>query len=222
MQSTTTEKVIDSLADTFCRHELPVTIKFDNGPQFKSTEFKEYCEWHGITDHKVTTKWTQANGEVEMQNRSLVERLQIAQAENKPWQAELRTYLTAYRSIPHSTTGRSPAELLCNRKVRGKISDLKIYHDYDQEVHDRDAEQKAKTKDYAGTQRRASHSIVEIGDEVLVQQGRTNKLSTAFNSTPFKVASKNANNLMIEIPTGKQYSRNTSHVKQYVNDPTPH
>ena len=84
MQSTTTEKVIDSLADIFCRHELPVTIKFDNGPQFKSTEFKEYCEWHGITDHKVTTKWTQANGEVEMQNRSLVERLQIAQAENKP------------------------------------------------------------------------------------------------------------------------------------------
>ena len=26
---------------------------------------------------------------------------------------------------------------------------------------------------------------------------------------------------MIESPTGKQYSRNTSHVKQYVNDPTP-
>ena len=26
---------------------------------------------------------------------------------------------------------------------------------------------------------------------------------------------------MIESPTGKQYSRNRSHVKQYVNDPTP-
>ena len=26
---------------------------------------------------------------------------------------------------------------------------------------------------------------------------------------------------MTERPTGKQYSRNTSHVKQYVNDPTP-
>lgn len=221
MQSTTTEKVIDRLADTFCRHGLPVTIKSDNGPQFKSIEFKEYCEQHGIMHHKVTAKWAQANGEVERQNRSLLKRLQIAQAEKKPWQAELRKYLTAYRSIPHSTTGRSPAELLFNRKVRGKIPDLRIEHVYDQEVHDRDAEQKAKTKDYADTQRSASHSSVEIGDEVLVQQDKTNKLSTAFNPTPFKVVSKNGNSLMIEGPTGKQYSRNTSHVKQYVNDPTP-
>ena len=49
MQSTTTEKVIERLADTFCRHGLPVTIKSDNGPQFKSIEFKEYCKQHGIT-----------------------------------------------------------------------------------------------------------------------------------------------------------------------------
>ena len=123
---------------------------------------------------------------MERQNWSLLKRLQIAQAENKPWQAESWKYLTAYRSIPHSTTGRSPAELLFNRKVRGKIPDLRIDHVYDQEVHDHDAEQKAKTKDYADTQRRASHSSVEIGDEVLVQQGKTNKLSTAFNPTPFQ------------------------------------
>ena len=32
MQSTTTEKVIDCLADIFCTHGLPVTIKSDNGP----------------------------------------------------------------------------------------------------------------------------------------------------------------------------------------------
>ena len=32
MQSTTTEKIIDHLADTFCRHGLPNTIKSDNGP----------------------------------------------------------------------------------------------------------------------------------------------------------------------------------------------
>ena len=35
MQSITTEKVIDRLADTFCRHGLLATIKCDNGQQFK-------------------------------------------------------------------------------------------------------------------------------------------------------------------------------------------
>ena len=155
---------------------------------------------------------------MERQNRSLLKRLQIAQAENKPWRAELRKYLTAYRSIP---TGRSPAELLFNRKFRGKIPDLSIDHAYDHELHDRDAEQKAKTKDYADTQRRASHSNVEAGDEVLVKQDKTNKLSTAFNPNPFKVISKSGNSLLIESPAGNQYSRNTSHVKRYITEGDP-
>ena len=69
-----------------------------------------------------------------------------------------------YRSIPHNTTGRSLAELLFNRKVKGKIPDLSIDHAYDHEVHDRDAEQKAKSKAYADIHRRASPSSIELGD----------------------------------------------------------
>ena len=80
------------------------------------------------------------------------------------------------------------------------------------EVHHRDSEQRAKTRDYADTQCRASHSSVEISDEVLVQQDKTNNLSTPFYPTPFKVVSKKGNSPMVGSPTGKQYSRNTSHV----------
>ena len=101
-----------------------------------------------------------------------------------------------------------------NRKFRGKIPDLSIDHAYDHE-------QKAKTKDYADTQRRASHSNVEAGDEVLVKQDKTNKLSTAFNPNPFKVISKSGNSLVIESPAGNQYSRNTSHVKRYITEGDP-
>ena len=46
----------------------------------------------------------------------------------------------------HSTTGRSPADLLFNQKVKGKIPDLNVDHAYDLEVHDGDTEQKAKRK----------------------------------------------------------------------------
>ena len=31
-------------------------------------ELREYCKQHGMTHHKVTAKWAQANGEVERQN----------------------------------------------------------------------------------------------------------------------------------------------------------
>ncbi|KAJ8411216.1 hypothetical protein AAFF_G00172220 [Aldrovandia affinis] len=40
LTSTTTEKVIDSLESIFSRHGLPVTLKSDNGPQFKSELFR--------------------------------------------------------------------------------------------------------------------------------------------------------------------------------------
>ena len=37
---------------------------------------------------------------------------------------ELNRFLLAYRSMPHSTTGKSPAELLFRRKLTTKMPDL--------------------------------------------------------------------------------------------------
>ncbi|XP_022806486.1 uncharacterized protein LOC111343565 [Stylophora pistillata] len=65
MTSTVTEKVIDNLEEMFSRHGLPLTIKSNNGPQFCSEEFREYCKQNGIVHIKTTPKWPQANGVVE-------------------------------------------------------------------------------------------------------------------------------------------------------------
>ena len=45
----------------------------------------------------------------------------------------------------------------------------------------------------------ASPPSIELGDEVLVQQDKTNKHGTTFN--PFKVISKTGNILVAESPT---------------------
>lgn len=63
-------------------------------------------DYQGIQHRKVTAKWPQANGEVERQNRSLLKRIQIAQAERKDWKKELNVYLASYRTLPHPTTGQ--------------------------------------------------------------------------------------------------------------------
>ena len=70
--------------------------------------------------------------------------------------------MTKYRGIDHVTTGRSPAELLFNRKIRGKLPELQFDHRSDLEVHDRDAEFKAKTKAYADEHRNAKPSDVQV------------------------------------------------------------
>ena len=89
----------------------------DNGPQFRFDVFERYVEDCGVEHRKATPLWPQANGEVDRQNRSLLKRMRIAQAERKEWKKELGKYLVAYRSSRHTTTGVSPAELLFGRKM---------------------------------------------------------------------------------------------------------
>lgn len=214
LTSTTTDKIIDSLENMFSRHGLPLTLKSDHGPQFKSDEFRDYCAEKGIEHLKTTPKWAQANGEVERQNSSLMKRIRIAQSAGLDWQKELRRYVTVYRSIAHSTTGKSPAELLFNRKMRGKLPELHpTFIDF--EVRDRDAEQKQQHKLYADDRRNAEYSEVAVGDKVLLKQEKVDKFSTNFNKTPHTVVHKHGNQVTVESPEGAQYSRNTTWVKKY-------
>ena len=71
-----------------------------------------------------------------------------------------------------------------NRKVKGKIPDLSIDQAYDHEVHDRDAEQKAKSNAYADIHCRASPSSIELGDKVLVQQDTQRDSALHSTQTP--------------------------------------
>jgi hypothetical protein len=111
----------------------------------------------GIYHHMNTPRWPQANGEVERQNRSLEKRLKIAHADGKNWKSELLTYVTAYRSVPHTVTGKSPAEIFFGRRVRTKLPEL-IHEFVDHELRDRDSEEKGKRNQYANQKRCAKES----------------------------------------------------------------
>lgn len=222
LTSTVTHKIIWSLEKIFARHGLPVTLKSDNGPQFRADEFKTFCANNGIEHMKVTARWAQANGEVERQNQSILKRIKIVQAEKQDWKREINTYLLSSRSTPHATTGVSPAELLFGRKLRTKLPDSNTMFQSSQapvdhqEVRDQDAENKGKGKLAVDDRRGARYSNIELGDKVLLRQERENKLTTPFNPTPHTVIQKTGNSLIVESPEGVQYSRNSSHAKKLI------
>lgn len=110
-----------------------------------------------------------------------MKRIRIAQAERLDWKKELRRYVTKYWGIDHATTGKSPAELLFNRKIKGKLTQLHADYRSDLETRDRNAEVKAKTKAYADKSMNARPSDVQVGDQVLVRQEKKDKLSTSFD-----------------------------------------
>ncbi|KAK3097548.1 hypothetical protein FSP39_010680 [Pinctada imbricata] len=218
MRKTTSDKIIDALEKMFLTHGLPYSITSDNGPQFISEEFATYVEENAIIHHRITPLWPQANGEVERQNRSLSKRIRIAQSESKDWKKELRKYLVAYRTTPHTTTGVSPSQMMFKRKIRTKLPE--IYGadiETDTDVRDRDAEEKGKGKLYADKRRNATESTVKVGDDVLLKQQKRDKFTTTFESEPYKVVDKRGNNITIESSTGVQYERNSSHVKPYLS-----
>ena len=196
-KSITTEKIVSLMSKMFVTHGLPCSLRTDNGPQFISDHFKGYLEKNGIEHRRTTPLWPQANGEIERQNRTILKRLRISQAEGRDWRSQMDDFLMMYRSTPHSTTGVSPAELLFGRKIRTKLPQLQEFT-CDDEVRDRDSERKEKGKMYADCKRNACENDIQKGDKVLLRQERDNKLSTPFKQVPFTVVQKNGNSVLVE------------------------
>ena len=216
LTSVTSASIIGSLERIFCTHGLPLSLKTDNGSQFTSEEFGTFLKTNSIQHRTSTPLWPQANGEVERQNRSLLKALKIAQAEKKNLRVEIRKFLTAYRTTPHSSTGVSPAKLLFNREIRSKIPELTGCEYTDSETRDRDAEMKQKRTDYADERRGAQENNLVPGDRVLMKQRKENKLSTTFEDTPYKVTNKYGNEVTVASPEGVSYKRNVTEVKKYL------
>ena len=71
---------------------------------------------------------------------------------------------------PHCMTGFAPAQLLFNRKVRNKLSQLTSNEqETNPEVLKNNKEAKVKMKAHADTQSKAKPSKIKIGDLVLAR-----------------------------------------------------
>lgn len=67
MTSITAKSTINRLDKMFVRLGYPRTITLDNGRQFVSEEFQQYCHIKGIHLNFTIPYWPQANGEIERQ-----------------------------------------------------------------------------------------------------------------------------------------------------------
>lgn len=120
--STTTSKTIEMLDETFARHGICDVIVSDNGPQFTSQAFQEFCKNEGIEHIRTAPYHPQSNGQAE----KFVDLLKtgLEKAEGNADQ-KLRKFLASYRSTPSYSLGmKSPAELF-NKSFKTKLDLLK-------------------------------------------------------------------------------------------------
>jgi transposase InsO family protein len=120
---TTSSDTIAVLRHIFITEGLPETIVTDNGPQFTSKEFQEFCTNHGIKHMTSPPFHPASNGEAERFVQSLKKGVEKNCAGGEPVKASLQLFLATYRCLPHPCLDwKSPAEILHGRQPRSLLS----------------------------------------------------------------------------------------------------
>nr|XP_023899446.1 uncharacterized protein LOC112011304 [Quercus suber] len=115
------------------RFGVPNTIISDNGLQFDSRAFRDFCGGLGIKNRYSTPSYPQGNDQAEAVNKVIVSGLKKRLEGTKGnWAEELPKVLWAYRTTPRRSTGETPFSLtygaeavipaevnLCSARVAG-------------------------------------------------------------------------------------------------------
>ena len=133
---------------------------------------------------------------------------------------ELNKFLLAYRSTPHSTTGKSPAELLFRRVLNTKMPELSGLDDEeadisDQGARDRDTQKKQANRDYVEKKFNVKERDVREGDLVLLEHKRQNKLSSSYEKEPYEVMTRYGDQVVLRSSNRGEYRRNMQHIKPF-------
>ena len=150
IQRTDAKEITEKLVTLFATLGKPLQIISDNGPQFTSQVFKDFCKEWGIVHRLVTPYHPQSNGEVERFFRTVMKIVKIAMAKQENWRVALEKFLLSYRTTPHTTTNVSPAEMLLGRNTTTKLPEVQRQDTVSEDVKRRDAEMKEKQRRHAG------------------------------------------------------------------------
>ena len=121
---TTTPRTLRQLDSVFADRGLPTIIVSDNGPQFTSQLFANHMKAKNIK-HVLTPPYHPAsNGFAEVAVGIMKNQLRkMDTSSSLPLlQEAVTSILFQYRSTPHTSTGRTPFELMESNKVRTTLS----------------------------------------------------------------------------------------------------
>ena len=110
-------KVISLLKEMFSEHGIPEVLHSDNGPQYASVQFANFCTSWGISHETSSPHYLQSNGFAKACVKSAKHALQQAKYSG----ADPHLALLALRATPINSKLPSPAELLYQRRLRTTI-----------------------------------------------------------------------------------------------------
>ena len=121
MKLTTARRTVNALRRIFATHGIPVRIVTDNGPQFVSKEFQDFCTANGI-QHTLSAPYHPAtNGEAERFVRTFKRNMKCRSKTSEDVETWVSRFLITYRTTPHSLTEMTPSQMLMGRRIRTRM-----------------------------------------------------------------------------------------------------
>ena len=100
----------------FATYELPTTLVSDNGPPFTSAEFEKFMKANGITHRRIPPYHPSSNRLADNMVRTVKQALSKCKiSANATLETHIARFLASYRNTRHTTTSKTPAELLLCR-----------------------------------------------------------------------------------------------------------
>ena len=159
MKNATSSGTIRYLRQLFAQFGIPETIVSNDGTQFTSADFKEFCRLNGIHHVQTAPYHPSSNGLTERAVQ--VVKQGISKQSTGTLNDQISWVLFQYRITPHSTTGVSPAELLMGRRLWSKLDLLKP--SIEQTVTNKQLQQKE------GHDRHCRHHTFKTGEKVFMK-----------------------------------------------------
>ena len=114
LSSTTSSATIRCLKRHLGRYGIPNCLRSDNGPQFSSEEFKQFCKEWGIKHVTSSPVYPASNGKAESAVKVAKEIIMKARkTKEDPWKMILE-----YRNIPTAGLNSSPVQRFFGRQTR--------------------------------------------------------------------------------------------------------
>ncbi|GBM33375.1 hypothetical protein AVEN_274293-1 [Araneus ventricosus] len=96
-----------------------MALHSDQGTNFNSTFFTEFCKLLGILKTRTTALHCESDSKVERFNRTILNHLSLFVSKNQSdWDTHLPLFLLGYRSADLEMTGFTPADMLFGRTLR--------------------------------------------------------------------------------------------------------
>lgn len=188
-QNVNSAKIIEFLQNIFTVFGYCTKLTTDNGPQFISHDFREFLKSVGIVHIRSSLYNPQSNGVVERVNKNLKKLIDTTEFSNfSELQKVVDNYVLNYNTTVHSTTGKSPCDVMFSFSAKSKLNIVKCDSEYSTKTDQEFTARSQRRADYANERRRPSNSLpYKVNDYVFTKRGGIRKLVKQIGPFTFRL-----------------------------------